>query len=201
MVSLEHYYTESPSSLPRLGLIRCKLRGLDLEFLTASGVFSYRNIDAGTSLLVEAMILPENGRVLDLGCGYGVIGIAAARLNPSLEVWLTDVNERAVLLAYENVKRNRVRNARVLRGFLYEALEGTLFNAILTNPPISAGLRVLERLVEGSLAHLKMGGSLQMVVRTNKGGRQAARMLEDHYGGFEVIARRGGYRVLKAERG
>ncbi|MEM2893051.1 MAG: methyltransferase [Candidatus Bathyarchaeia archaeon] len=200
MVSLEHYYSERPTSLPRLGLIRCTLRGLELEFLTASGVFSYRSIDAGTSLLVETMILPERGRVLDLGCGYGVIGIVAARLNPALEVWLTDVNERALLLADENVKRNSVQNARVLRGFLYEGLEGIPFDAILTNPPISSGFKVLEQLVEGSLRHLRPGGSLQMVVRTNKGGRQAARLLEHHYGGFEVIARRGGYRILKAER-
>lgn len=200
-MSLEHYYSERPSSLPKLGLIRCRLRGIDLEFLTASGVFSYKSIDKGTRLLVESMILPESGRLLDLGCGYGVIGIVAARLNPSLEVWLTDVNERAVLLADENVKRNRARNARVLRGFLYEELEGILFDAILTNPPVSAGLRVMEHLVEGSLDHLRPGGSLQIVVRTNKGGRQVARLLEDHFGGFEVIARRGGYRVLKAERG
>lgn len=200
-MSLEHYYSESPSSLPRLGLIRCRLRGLELEFLTASGVFSYRRIDTGTRLLVESMTLPERGAALDLGCGYGVIGITAARLNPSLDVWMTDVNERALLLAEENVRRNRAKNARVLKGFLYEALGGISFEAILTNPPISAGLRVLEQLVEGSLRHLRPGGSLQMVVRTNKGGRHAARLLDQYYGGFKVTARKGGYRILKAERG
>jgi 16S rRNA (guanine1207-N2)-methyltransferase len=197
---LEHYYSESPSSPPRLGLIRCRLRGLDLEFLTASGVFSHRRIDAGTRLLVESMSLPERGAVLDLGCGYGVIGITAAKLNPSLRVWMTDVNERAVLLAEENVRRNHAENARVLRGFLYEALKGILFDTILTNPPVSAGLKVLEPLVEGSLSHLRPEGDLQMVVRTNKGGRQAERLLERYYGGFEVISRKGGYRVLRAER-
>ncbi len=113
---------------------------------------------------------------------------------------MTDVNERALTLAEENVKRNQAGKVRIIRSFLYEALGGILFDAILTNPPVSAGLKVLKLLVEGSVNHLRPGGNLQMVVRTNKGGRQAARLLEHYYGGFEVIARKGGYRVLKAER-
>jgi len=185
----------------RLGLLRCRLRGHDFEFLTASGVFSHRRVDTGTRLLVESMRLPAEGEALDLGCGYGPIGIAAAKLEPRLQVWMTDVNQRAVALAEENARRNRVGNVRLLAGSLYEGLEGRSFDVILTNPPISAGIgKVVEPLIEGSVRHLKPGGSLQMVVRTTKGGSSLKALLEHHYGGLEVVARRSGYRVLKAGR-
>ena len=93
---MEHYYAERPSSKLRLGLIRCRLRDIEFEFITASGVFSRRRIDPGTRLLIESMELPERGRALDVGCGYGPIGIAAAKFRPKLEGWMVDVNERAV---------------------------------------------------------------------------------------------------------
>ncbi|RLI32288.1 hypothetical protein DRO56_03765, partial [Candidatus Bathyarchaeota archaeon] len=98
----------------RLGLVRTWLRGLEFEFLTASGVFSHRRIDPGTRLLIEAMVLPEEGTFLDLGCGYGPIGIVAARLRPQALVYMTDVNRRALALAEENAQRNGVTNVRVL---------------------------------------------------------------------------------------
>jgi len=197
----EHYYSKRPTSPLRLGLLRCRLRGHDFEFLTASGVFSHKRVDAGTRLLIESMRLPDTGEALDLGCGYGPIGIAAAKLKPRLRVWMTDVNQRAVALAEENARRNKVENVRLLAGSLYEPVGGRSFDVILANPPISAGIRkVVEPIIEGSTGHLKPGGSLQMVVRTTKGGRSLTALLERYYGGFEVVARRGGYRVLKAER-
>lgn len=185
----------------RLGLVRCRLRGHDFEFITASGTFSHRRIDAGTRLLIDSMVLPEDGSALDLGCGYGPIGIVAARLRPRLQVWMTDVNRRAVALAEENARRNGAENVHIIGGPLYDPVAGLSFDAILTNPPISAGIkRTVEPVIEGATMHLKSGGSLQVVVRTTKGGRNLSKLLERYFGGFEVVARRGGYRVLKAER-
>lgn len=185
-----------------MGLIRCRLRGRDFEFLTASGVFSHKRVDAGTRLLIESMRLPDAGEALDMGCGYGAIGITAAKLKPQLQVWMVDANRRAVALAEDNVQRNNVKNVQVLAGSLYEPVEGRSFDVILTNPPITAGIRkVVEPLMEGSTGHLKPGGSLQMVVRTTKGGSSITALLERYYGGFEILAKRGGYRVLMAELG
>ncbi|MGQ9680549.1 MAG: class I SAM-dependent methyltransferase [Candidatus Bathyarchaeia archaeon] len=195
----EHYFSPAPKSEIRLGLIRCRLRGYLLEFLTSSGVFSFKRIDSGTRLLIESMELPDRGSVLDLGCGYGPVGIVAAKLRPSLEVWMTDVNERAIELAMRNVNRNRVGNVKIFRGFLYEPVVGVSFDTILTNPPISTGLQTLGSIVEGSRRHLKPGGCLQLVVKTNKGGRNLSKIIEQHYGRFEVIGRKGGYRILKAD--
>ncbi len=197
---MEHYFTEEPKSKLRLGLVRTWLRGLEFEFLTASGVFSHRRIDPGTRLLIEAMVLPEEGTFLDLGCGYGPIGIVVARLRPRALVYMTDVNRRALALAEENAQRNGVTNVRVLEGPLYDPVSGLLFDVILTNPPITAGIRkVVAPLIQGAAEHLKEGGSLQLVVRTTKGGRNILRLIEESFSRWEVIARGGGYRVLKAE--
>ena len=193
----EHYFSERPVSPERRGLVRARLRGLEFGFVTSSGVFSVRRVDRGTRLLVESMVLPEGGRVLDMGCGYGVVGVVAGRLVPGLEVWMIDVNERAVSLARLNLVRNGVEGAVVLQGDLYRPVEGMRFSVVLSNPPISAGLRrVVGALVEGAVGHLEAGGSLQVVVQSRKGGRALASMMEDAFGGVEVLARGGGYRVL-----
>ena len=178
--------------------MRCRLRGREFEFLTSSGVFSSKKLDRGTRLLIESMTLPERGSILDIGCGYGPVGIVAAKLWPELEVWMTDVNERAVGLAERNAERIGVGNAVVRQGFLYEPVAGMSFDAVVSNPPISAGMgRVVEPLVAGAGEHLVDGGSLQLVVQSNKGGRTLATLMERHFGGVEVAARKGGYRVLR----
>ena len=197
----DHYFSRRPGSRGKLGLIRCRLRGSEFEFYTSSGVFSSRRVDNGTRLLVESMELPEGGLLLDMGCGYGVIGIVAARLRPELTVYMTDVNERAVGLAERSAERNRVANVVVRAGDLYGPVEGLAFDGIVSNPPISAGLRaVVGPLVAGAVEHLVEGGSLQVVVQSNKGGRSVASLMEGAFGGVEVVARGGGYRVLRSVR-
>ena len=194
----DHYYVRRPSSPLRLGLIRARLRDRYFEFLTASGVFSKRKIDLGTRLLIEVMDLPEEGLALDVGCGYGAIGIVAAAIRPRLKVILTDVNERAVWLAKKNVERNLVSsNAEVRQGFLYEAVEGLQFDVILSNPPIAAGMKVVEALIRGAHERLRPGGSLQIVVRSKLSTRPKA-FMEDSFGHVEIVARKSGYRVFRS---
>jgi len=196
----QHYYSRRPKCPLRLGLIRTRLRGRYFEFYTASGVFSKRKVDSGTRLLIEVMELPEEGLALDVGCGYGAIGIVAAAIRPKLKVILTDVNQRAVWLARKNVRHNLVwENAEVRHGFLYEAVEGLTFDVVLSNPPIAAGMRVVEALIGGAAEHLKPGGSLQLVVRSKLAGRPRA-LMEHYFGNVEVVARKGGYRVLSSIR-
>jgi 16S rRNA G1207 methylase RsmC len=197
----EHYFSKNPTSPEKRGFIKCILRGIGLEFLTASGVFSYRRIDNGTRLLVESMALPDEGRFLDLGCGYGVIGITAALINSRLEVTMTDVNSRAAALATENAARNNAMNITTSLGNLYEPVETIKFETIVTNPPISAGMAgVVEPIIVNAPAHLKVGGSLQLVVQSNKGGRTIAFLIEKAFGEAQIVARKGGYRVLKGEK-
>ena len=100
----DHYFSSEPKSEERFGLVRASLCGRNFEFLTASSVFSKTKIDLGTQLLIESMVLPKTGTYLDIGCGYGVVGIVAAKLNPKLCVFMTDVNVRAVRLARKNLQ-------------------------------------------------------------------------------------------------
>jgi len=194
----EYYFSENPTSPVKRGLIKTKLKGLDFEFETNSGVFSHKRVDSGTRLLIEAMKLPKEGRALDLGCGYGVVGIVAARLNPSLEVWLTDVNMRAASLAEANVRRNGVK-ATVRMGSLYKPVNKLKFDLIVTNPPISAGIdTTVKPMIVNALNHLVDGGTFQLVVQSNKGGRTLSRIIEETFGNIEVTSRGSGFRVFTA---
>ncbi len=196
----EHYYTKRPKSKPRLGLIRANLRGYLVGFLTSASVFSKRRVDLGTRLLIEFMVLPEEGSILDLGCGYGPVGIVAALVNPELWVVMVDVNERAVWLARENVKRNSLNNIEVRRGFLYEPVKNMRFGAILCNPPVSAGMQIVAHIVRGAFRHLEKDGLFQLVVRTRIGGSQILSELRKVFGDVEVLARKSGYRVFLSKK-
>ncbi len=195
----EHYFSEKPSSEEKRGLIRCILAGIEFEFETSSGVFSGKRLDRGTRLLIESLEIPPSGRILDLGCGYGPIGIFIAKKNPTLEIWMTDINSRAIDLAKLNAIRNGVKNASIVQGNLYEPVEGRLFKLIVSNPPISAGIKkVVEPMIRMAPKHLERGGALQLVVQSNKGGKTVARLMENTFGNVEVIARSSGFRVLSA---
>ena len=194
----EHYFTEKPESRVRYGLIKARLRGEMYEFLTASGVFSPKRIDRGTALLAEKMIIKDGSRVLDLGCGYGVLGIVAARVGRNVRVVLTEVNKRAARLAEDNLERNGVHNAEVRRGSFYEPVRGEVFDVILCNLPMSAGLKVVYRIIEESKDHLAPGGTLQVVVRRGA-GRIRDKMLAA-FGNVTTLDKKGGYRVFLSEK-
>jgi 16S rRNA (guanine1207-N2)-methyltransferase len=195
----EHYYTVQPSSKLNLGLLKTRLLGVDLQFLTAGGTFSYRKLDKGTVVLIESMKIPEKGDILDLGCGWGPIGISAAAANPQNRVVMTDVNKRAIWLAVQNVKLNRVK-ADVRWGDLYEPVADMEFQTIITNPPISAGRGLILRLINGAILHLAHGGTLQLVARTNKGAKSISRIMEREFSNVEEIAKKSGYRVFLSRK-
>jgi len=197
---VDHYFSEHPRSKPRLGLVCTYLRGRPFEFLTSSGVFSKKRIDLGTRLLIESMVLPRQGSVLDVGCGYGAVGVAAAVLNPRLYVMLVDVNFRAVWLARRNVERNRVCNVEVRRGCLYEPVEDLVFDCVLSNPPVTAGLKVVKAMISGAPKHMARKALFQMVVRSKVGGKRLQTFFEEAFGNVEVLERGSGYRVLMSEK-
>lgn len=195
----EHYYTEKPKSKPEYGLITTYFKNRLFEFITASGVFSKTRIDLGTRLLIETMILPEKGNILDIGCGYGPVGITAAAFNPKLNVIMTDLNERALWLAKENAKRNKTENIEIRKGFLYEPVKDTKFETILSNPPTTAGMKIVLPIIEQASQHLVKDGLLQMVVRSKISGKRLTTVIEETFGNIEIHARKSGYRVLTAK--
>jgi len=146
------------------------------------------------------MILPERGYVLDIGCGYGAIGIVAAALNPNLHVVMVDVNKRAVKLAKRNVRINDVSNIEVRCGNLYEPVRDMVFDCILSNPPISAGLATVKAMITEAPKHMRYGATLQMVVKSKIGGERLRQIFEEAFGNSNILARESGYRIIMAEK-
>jgi 16S rRNA (guanine1207-N2)-methyltransferase len=196
----EHYFTTHPESETKLGLIRVTLRGSSFEFLTASSVFSKKRVDLGTRLLIDAMVLPETGAVLDVGCGYGAVGIVAAASNSQLHVVMTDVNMRAVRLAKRNVKINKVNNAEVKCGYLYEPVKDLTFNCVLSNPPVSAGMETVKTLITEAPKVMAHKATFQMVIRSKIGAKTLPSVFNETFGNCTILARKSGYRVLIAEK-
>jgi 16S rRNA (guanine1207-N2)-methyltransferase len=146
------------------------------------------------------MVLPRHGSVLDVGCGYGAVGVAAAVLNPRLYLMLVDVNFRAVWLARRNAERNRAFNVEVRRGCLYEPVEHLVFDCVLSNPPVTAGLKVVKAMISGAPKHMARKALFQMVVRSKVGGKRLQTFFEEAFGNVEVLERGSGYRVLMSEK-
>jgi 16S rRNA (guanine1207-N2)-methyltransferase len=193
---VEHYFSSEPKSQDRFGLIKARLCDHKFEFLTSSSVFSKTRVDTGTQLLVESMVLPQKGCVLDIGCGYGVVGIVAGTLAKSLRIVMTDVNIRAVRLAKRNVIMNRVFNAEVRYGYCYEPVADLRFDAVLSNPPVSAGMDTVKAIITGAPAVMAAGGSFQMVIRSKIGAKSLPELFEATFGNCSVLSRESGFRVL-----
>lgn len=195
----EHYFTERPKTPSRVKRIRTVLRGHEFVFETDKSVFAKDYVDMGTKRLIEKVQLPDEGEVLDWGCGYGAIGIVIAAANPKLTVWMVDINERAIALARRNAKLNKVKNVVVLKSDGFNALPKNLrFDLIVTNPPIHAGKQVLVRLIREAFEWLKKGGSFWFVARTQHGAKTLQRITEEIFGNAECVDIHGGYRVIAA---
>ncbi len=180
-------------------LISDFIRGVTVEFETAPGLFSYEEIDKGTKLLLEVAEIPEEGVVLDVGCGYGVIGIVLAKVNPKLRVYMVDINRDAVKLAKRNIKRNNVEDrVVVLLGDLYEPVKDMQFDAIYSNPPLAAGMDVVRRIIIEAPNHLKPGGTLQIVVR--KGAEAVKKLMMNTFGNVKQLASKWGYKVFLSRK-
>ena len=195
----EQYFTRRPSAPHRAFEFAEVLRGRTLRFRTDSAVFSRREVDPGTRLLIEALDLHPSGSLLDLGCGYGPIGLAIAASVEGTEVVMTDVNHRATGLARTNAKANGLR-VDVREGALYEPIGGRVFDAIASNPPIRAGKNIVHGIVQGAPAHLVPTGALWLVSRTRQGGPSLQEKMEEVFGNAEVVRRGGGFRVLRSTR-
>ena len=191
----DHYYSETPASAHDERQFSVSLLGHEFRFTTDAGVFSRDGLDRGTEVLLNA--LPElAGRALDLGCGWGPVGVALGRKYPAAELVLTDVNERAAELARRNLRDNGVKNAQVVCGEGFENVEGS-FDLIALNPPIRAGKAVIYELFANSAAHLSAGGALYIVIRKQQGAESAQKYLQTIYGDVERVARDKGYWVLR----
>ena len=196
----DHYYTRTPQSASRPAECSFTYRGIDLVFETDAGVFSRGEVDTGTRLLLEALPEEMHGEILDLGCGWGVIGISIARKWPGTQVTMADVNTRALDLSRKNAERNRAEVICAESDGM-EALADRNFDAVVTNPPIRAGKQVIYKMFADAAQRLKPDGALYLVIRKQQGAESCIRYLETIYAKVEKLDKSGGFWVLKAAQG
>jgi 16S rRNA (guanine1207-N2)-methyltransferase len=172
------------------------VRGFELRLETQPGVFAHRELDEGTRLLIEAMRVSPTARVLDWGCGYGAIGIAAAKLATRGHVTLVDVDVRATRLAQRNLEPNGIENAEVVLGDgVHDLPPKARFDVIVSNPPTHSGREVLDDLVANAYKALRPRGQLYLVINRLLSLR---REVEAVFGNAETVARHKGFVVIRA---
>lgn len=175
-----------------------KLRGREFLFTSGSGVFSAKGVDTGTWLLVEKATVENGWKVLDLGCGIGIVGIVIKKVFPQCTVVMSDVNERALALAEKNAKELHAE-VIVEKSDGFEKISGE-FDTVLLNPPQTAGKETCFRLILESKDHLKKNGLLQVVARHQKGGRSLSAYMEECFGNVEQRAKGAGYRIYVSKK-
>ncbi|PTM54706.1 class I SAM-dependent methyltransferase [Desmospora activa] len=193
----DHYYSSQPTGESDQRELTARLRGHAFYFRSDAGVFSKKGVDFGTRLLIETVDLPETGTILDLGCGYGPVGIACAVFAPKCQVTMVDVNRRGLILAEINAKRNGVEDRvdiQVSDGLA--DLGEKRFDAILTNPPIRAGKDTVYRLFEEAAHHLNPEGKLWVVIRKQQGANSAKEKLESLFAEVDLVLKKKGYWIL-----
>ena len=173
----------------------CVVLGRKFIFLTDNGVFSKDGLDFGSRLLLETIPLEEvGGKILDMGCGYGVFGIVLAK-HTKAHVDMVDVNLRALHLSERNAKENHVNDVNVFESNVYENVSGK-YSAIVTNPPIRAGKKVVYDIVMGAKDHLEKDGKLFIVIRKEQGAKSLIFDLEKQYN-VEVLTRKKGFYIIE----
>lgn len=195
---MPHYYTPDPTTEHDIKLIETTLRGKLLRFYTDAGVFSKTAVDYGSEVLINTMVIPPGSHVLDMGCGWGPIGISAALLNPTGKILMADVNTRALELAKRNIKLNGIENAEVIQSDIFSNLTDHRFDVILTNPPIRAGKSVVHGIFEGAASQLNPGGSLWVVIQKKQGAPSAEKKLAELFSKVHIRERSSGYYIFEA---
>jgi len=197
---MEHYFSKIPISDLNENIIERTISGIKAHFYTGSGVFSKNGIDFGSQLLIESFIddfSGSTGTVLDLGCGYGPIGIYIAAAFKETHVEMADINERSIELALKNINTNRLRNADAIVSDGFSGINRE-YDVILTNPPIRAGKKAVFSFYQGSFEHLKAGGVFYCVIQKKQGAESSGNKLKELFGNCEVINRKSGYRIYKS---
>ncbi len=197
----DHYFSDQPASKQDIREFTAELAGRQFRFRTDAGVFSKDDVDPGSRLLISVLPCQPGEELLDVGCGYGPIGAAAAWLvGPEGRVYMVDINPRAAALARQNLQSNGLDNAQVFVGDGLDALPPFAVDWVAINPPIRAGKAVVRRLVSQAMDRLRPGGAMLMVIRTKQGAKSMEQYLHEHHGRTQVIKKDGGFRILQTEK-
>ncbi|NLT11946.1 MAG: class I SAM-dependent methyltransferase [Clostridiaceae bacterium] len=203
-----HYFSEQPSTPSKRKEIEFRIHGQDYLFFTDTEVFSKNAVDFGTELMLKTVISDllnnkiKTGELLDLGCGYGVVGVVMKRVFPAMSVKMLDINSRAVSLAQENARHNFVGSVQVFSSDGFSGLpeDSRDFTVVLTNPPVRAGKSTVFSFYDGAFERLRDGGWLYVVLQKKQGAPSSMIYLERLFGRCEVIEKDKGYWIMKATK-
>lgn len=197
---MDHYYSSTPNSKSHQQKFEVVINAKNLSFFYDNGVFSKGQIDFGSHLLLNTILEHEPKeavQILDMGCGYGVIGITLASFFEEASITMADINERAVALSIQNARLNQVdQRTTAIQSNRFEQILSK-FDFILTNPPIRAGKSTIFSIYEEAYQHLNVGGRLYVVIRKQQGAESSQKMLQNLFGNCDVIAKKSGYLILR----
>ena len=196
-MGMSQYFDNDKNIKSERKLINFSFNDKNFSLYTDNGVFSKDKLDYGTRILLENIDINNlKGRVLDLGCGIGVVGIILGTLNKNISIDMVDINERAIILTKDNVKFNNINN-NVFVSNVYSNINGK-YNYIITNPPIRAGKEVVRKFLLGGYDYLTDDGILYFVIRKDQGALSIKKILEETKK-VEIINRDKGYFIIKAK--
>lgn len=191
------YYAENPDSVHDIHELKVTLLGQSFQFLTDSGVFSKKMIDYGSQVLLNTLDFEKGKTLLDLGCGYGPLGISLAKVQ-GVKPTMVDINNRAIDLAQKNAAKNGV-TADIFQSNIYDKVTGT-FDYIISNPPIRAGKQVVHAIIADSINYLNDGGNLTIVIQKKQGAPSAKAKMEEVFGNVDILKRDKGYYILRSTK-
>ena len=195
-----HYFKNDSNVKSEERLIRFHFRGKLFELFSDNGVFSKNGLDEGSNILIEYILkLPLNGRLLDMGCGYGPIGLTLATFFENSFVDMFDINERAVNLARKNQEKLGIKNVGIGVSDGFKNVKNE-YNFIFINPPIRAGKQVIYKMFEDSFASLCNDGKLVIVIRKSHGAPSAQKKLIEIFGNCEIKEKNKGYYILQSTK-
>ena len=195
-----HYYSQEPTTEHDFEQWSFELKGKNFQFVTDSGVFSRETVDFGSRVLIDTFNweeLPVDGKILDVGCGYGPIGLAIAFASQRF-VEMVDINSRAVELAQGNANRNGIKQVDIHQSNIYEAVHEETYAAIVSNPPIRAGKKVVHEILTEAYPRLKSGGTLTIVIQKKQGAPSAKSKMAETFGNAEIVHKEKGYYIIKS---
>lgn len=199
---MSHYFTSDEGVKSQPHLIEYTISNYTFSLISDYGVFSQGKLDRGSEALLKHLTsINLSGTILDLGAGIGVIGITLKTFFPELKVIMLEINERAIKMAKENIRRDNLADIEVRTSDVCSALrENEKFVAVVTNPPIRAGKNTVYRMFKEGYDHLFDGGSLFFVMRKSHGAPSAQKFVAELFGNCELVKRDHGYYIFHAVR-
>ena len=196
---MSHYYENDQNLASKESLISFTINDKSFNLVTDNGVFSKSRLDEGSYILLKTILPLDLGDyILDLGCGYGPIGLTIATFKEKARVDLADINRRALALCEKNAKSLGVsERVQIIESDIYSNITN-MYHSIVVNPPIRAGKKVTYTMYEGAKQYLIDGGSLYIVIRKAQGALSAAKYIEELFGNIELLERAKGYHIYRA---